>query len=150
MTGGKTPEVGNTCAIASPVYAAMLGSSPGSPQHMQEKTLSTAGRLERLIGRVVRMERGEIPRLLLSFAFFFCVLAAYYVIRPVREEMGVVVGREWLQSLFVIVFFVMLAAVPLFGWGVSRFEKRRLGPGGCVFFLCSPAGFCCLMTVKGV
>src|SRR5262245_65402882 len=100
--------------------------------------------------RLAHIERRELPTLAWSFAFFFCVLAAYYVIRPVREEMAVRVGREWLQTLFVIVFFVMLAAVPLFGWGVSRFEKRRLGPGGCVFFLCSPAGFCCLMTVKGV
>ncbi|HEU4379149.1 MAG TPA: MFS transporter [Hyphomicrobiaceae bacterium] len=93
---------------------------------MQETTPSTAGWLEQLIGRIVIVERREIPQLLSSFAFFFCVLAAYYVIRPVREEMGVRVGREWLQTLFVIVFFVMLAVVPLFGWVASRLAKRRI------------------------
>ena len=102
---------------------------------MQETTPSPAGRLEHLIGRMVIVERREIPQLLSSFAFFFCVLAAYYVIRPVREEMGVRVGREWLQTLFVIVFFVMLAAVPLFGWVASSLAKRRIVVAIYAFFI---------------
>jgi ATP:ADP antiporter, AAA family len=84
--------------------------------------------LPAVLSRLAHIERREVPALVWSFVFFFCVLAAYYVIRPVREEMAVMVGREWLQTLFVIVFLVMLAAVPLFGWVVSHFEKQRIVP----------------------
>jgi AAA family ATP:ADP antiporter len=38
------------------------------------------------LSRLAHVERGELGALLWSFAYFFCVLAAYYVIRPVREE----------------------------------------------------------------
>jgi AAA family ATP:ADP antiporter len=100
--------------------------------------------------RLALIERREVPALVWSFAYFFCVLAAYYVIRPVREEMAVRVGREWLQSLFVIVFFVMVAAVPLFGWVVSRFEKRRIVPVVYAFFIACLGAFWLLMTVNGV
>ena len=116
---------------------------------MQETTPS-ASRLERLIRRIVVLERKEVPQLLSSFAFFFCVLAAYYVIRPIREEMGVRVGREWLQTLFVIVFFVMLVAVPLFGWVVSSVAKRRIVPAIYGFFVLNLVGFWLLFGAGAV
>src|SRR5262245_59837134 len=100
--------------------------------------------------RLTHIERGEVPALLRSFAYFFCVLAAYYVIRPVREEMAVKVGRDWLQALFVIVFLVMLAAVPLFGWVVSRFAKRHIVPVVYAFFIACLGTFWLLMTINGV
>jgi ATP:ADP antiporter, AAA family len=109
-----------------------------------------ASDLPTVLSRLAHIERREVPALVWSFVFFFCVLAAYYVIRPVREEMAVMVGREWLQTLFVIVFFVMLAAVPLFGWVVSRFEKRRIVPVVYAFFIACLAGFWLLMTANGV
>src|SRR5262245_60806574 len=112
---------------------------------MQEDTASAVDRLEHLISRMVIVERRDLPKLLASFAFFFCVLAAYYVIRPVREEMGVMVGREWLQTLFVIVFFVMLAAVPLFGWVASSFAKQRIVPIVYAFFILNLVGFWLLL-----
>lgn len=88
-----------------------------------------------LLSRVVHVERREVATLLVSFATFFLVLAAYYVIRPVRDEMGVAVGREHLQMLFVIVFVVMLAAVPLYGWVTSTFAKRLVVPLVYGFFI---------------
>jgi AAA family ATP:ADP antiporter len=91
-----------------------------------------------------------LAALLWSFAYFFCVLAAYYVIRPVRDEMAIKLGREWLQTLFVIVFVVMLAAVPLFGWVVSRFPKRRIVPVVYAFFIGCLAAFWLLMTLNGI
>ena len=42
--------------------------------------------------------------MLWSFAYFFCVLCSYYILRPLRDEMGVTVGPDGLQWLFVIVF----------------------------------------------
>src|SRR5262245_33053250 len=102
---------------------------------MSRTSAAHAGVLAAALRRLAYVERREIPALLWSFALFFCVLAAYYVIRPMREDMAVRVGREWLQALFVVVLIVMLIAVPLFGWVVSRFEKRRIVPVIYAFFI---------------
>src|SRR4026207_1616482 len=37
--------------------------------------------------------------MLWSFAFFFCLLAGYYILRPLRDEMGVAGGGRNLQWL---------------------------------------------------
>ncbi len=104
-------------------------------------TDSAAPWLYRQLRRVMHIEPSEIAGALLSFGYFFAVLCAYYIIRPVRDEMGVTVGQAGLERLFTIVFFVMLAAVPLFGWVVSRFEKRRIVPYVYAFFIANLIGF---------
>jgi ATP:ADP antiporter, AAA family len=96
---------------------------------------------DRALARVVHIERGEIASALWSFAYFFSVLCAYYILRPVRDEMGVTVGQDGLKWLFVIVFVVMLAAVPVFGWVVSTFPRRRIVPAIYGFFIANLALF---------
>jgi len=70
----------------------------------------------------------EVRALLWSFAYFFCLLAGYYILRPLRDEMGVAGGVRNLQWLFTATFLVMLAAVPLYGWLVARVPRRRFIP----------------------
>jgi ATP:ADP antiporter, AAA family len=94
-----------------------------------------------LLGLFVHVERNEIAGLLWSFAFFFFVLCAYYIIRPLRDEMGVSLGPGRLQWLFSAVFVVMLAAVPLFGWVVSSFARRRIVPIVYGFLIANLLGF---------
>jgi ATP:ADP antiporter, AAA family len=103
-------------------------------------TLARA-RLPGLLGLFVHVERNEIAGLLWSFAFFFFVLCAYYIIRPLRDEMGVSLGPGRLQWLFSAVFVVMLAAVPLFGWVVSSFARRRIVPIVYGFLIANLLGF---------
>ena len=40
--------------------------------------------LYRWLGRVVAVRPGEVRALVWSFAYFFCLLAGYYVLRPLR------------------------------------------------------------------
>ncbi len=84
--------------------------------------------------------------LLWSAAYFFFVLSAYYIVRPIREEMGVRLGRDSLSALFTIVFIVMLAAVPLFGWVATRFERRRIVPVVYIFFILNLVVFWALFS----
>lgn len=65
--------------------------------------------------RLIRVEPGEVGALLWSFACFFCILCGYYILRPLRDEMGVQGGVENLPWLFSATFAGMLATVPLFG-----------------------------------
>lgn len=82
------------------------------------------------MARVVAARPGEIRALGWSFTYFFCLLAGYYVLRPLRDEMGVAGGVRNLQWLFTATFFTMLAAVPLYGAPAARCLRR---PGGRVF-----------------
>lgn len=89
----------------------------------------------RLLNRIVRVEPGELAAMMWSFAYFLCLLCAYYVLRPVRDEMGIQGGIENLPFLFTGTFVAMLAAVPLFGWISSRFPRRLFIPTVYLFFV---------------
>lgn len=88
-----------------------------------------------LLRRVVRVERHEISALFWSCSYFFALLCSYYIIRPVRDEMGILGGVENLQWLFTATFVAMLAVVPLFGWVTSRFPRKRFLPYVYLFFI---------------
>jgi ATP:ADP antiporter, AAA family len=113
------------------------GTGPGS----RPPATLPRSRLPGLLAPFVRVERHEITGLVWSFAFFFFVLCAYYIIRPLRDEMGVSLGPQRLQWLFSAVLMVMLAAVPLFGWVVSSFPRRRIVPIVYGFLIANLLGF---------
>jgi AAA family ATP:ADP antiporter len=79
------------------------------------------------IGRL-NVEPSERAALLLGFAFHFCVLASYYLVRPLRDALGLEGGAGQLQWLFTATFLAMLIMVPLFGALVSRLPARRFVP----------------------
>ena len=73
--------------------------------------------------------------MLWSFSYFFALLCSYYIIRPMRDEMGILGGVENLQWLFTGTLLVMTAAIPLFGWISSSFPRRQFLPYVYLFFL---------------
>ena len=101
------------------------------------------------LNRAIKVEPREVKALLASFAMFFALLAAYYIIRPLREEMGVIVGNERRATLFTVVFFVVLAAAPLFGWLVSKFERRFVLPSLYCFFAANLVAFWLVFRAHG-
>ncbi len=103
---------------------------------------------ERWLARMAAVKPGETRALLWSFAYFFFLLAAYYVLRPVRDEMGLAGGIRNLPWLFTATFFVMLAAVPLFGAVVARVPRRRFIPLVYHFFAANIVAFWLLLTFK--
>jgi AAA family ATP:ADP antiporter len=105
-------------------------------------------RLAGLLERAVDVRPGEVAALLLSFAYFFCLLSSYYVLRPLREEMGIASGVEHLQWLFSGTFAAMLAAVPVFGWIVARLPRRRFVPLVYRFFALNILVFYALFTLE--
>lgn len=103
--------------------------------------------LHRWLERLVSVRPGERPALLWSFAYFFCLLAGYYVLRPLRDEMGIAGGVRNLQWLFTATLIVMLGAVPLFGAVVARLPRRRFIPFVYHFFVLNIAIFWVLLTL---
>lgn len=102
----------------------------------------------RVLNRVWRwlpLRAGEAGPAAWSFVYFFCVLGGYYVVRPVRDTMGVTGGVDQLQWLFTATFVVMCLAVPLYGWLASRVPRRTLIPVAYGFFIANLLGFSLLM-----
>ncbi len=67
----------------------------------------------------------ERRALLLAFAYFFFLLASYYVLRPVRDEMAVRSGVRSIPWLFTATFLVSLAIAPLYAALVANRGARR-------------------------
>ncbi|QKT04429.1 MFS transporter [Ectothiorhodospiraceae bacterium 2226] len=93
------------------------------------------------LARLVNVEPHEVRAVLWSFVYFFALLCSYYVLRPVRDEMGITAGVENLQWLFTGTFIAMLVAVPIYGYAVRRFARRRLVPVVYGFFVLNLLGF---------
>lgn len=62
----------------------------------------------------------EVGPLAWSCAFVFSLLAGNYLIRPVRDEMGIAGGTDHLPMLFAGTLLVMLAVWPLLSRGLGR------------------------------
>lgn len=88
-----------------------------------------------LIERYIDVKRHEITPLIYSFVYFFCLLCAYYIIRPLRDEMGILGGIENLPWVFSGTFIIILLMAPVFGWLCSRFQRSRLLPIVYLFFI---------------
>ena len=99
------------------------------------------------LARAVAVRPEEVRALLWSFAYFFCLLAGYYILRPLRDEMGVAGGVAKLHWLFTATFVVMLGAVPAFGALVARLPRRRFIPIVYHFFVANLALFWLLLTL---
>ena len=93
---------------------------------------------------------GEWRAVVLSFVYFFCVLAAYYVMRPVREQLSAAVGSTQLPWFFAATFVATLLLTPVFAALVSRWPRRIVVPVVYVFFIACLLAFVPLFTNQGL
>ncbi|WP_334160454.1 NTP/NDP exchange transporter, partial [Achromobacter insolitus] len=83
-----------------------------------------------------------------GFAFFFFLFCGYFMLRPIRETMGIQAGVDQLQWLFTATFVAMLAVVPLFGWLSARVPRAMLVTWVYAAFALSMAGFAVLLHLR--
>jgi AAA family ATP:ADP antiporter len=74
---------------------------------------------------LLSVRRDERAPLALSALFFFLVMAGYFILRPIRDQMGVAGGVENLPWLFTGTLVAMLIVNPLFALLVSRWPRPR-------------------------
>ncbi len=82
-----------------------------------------------------------------AFAWFFFALLSYFIVRPVRETMGITGGTKQLPWLFTATFLAMLAAVPVYSALVARLPRRWLVRVVYHFFAASLIIFCLMMQI---
>ena len=87
-----------------------------------------------LVNKLLNLETRELATASMSFVFVFLLMAAYYVLRPVRDAMS----SDWtdaeLSWLWTLTFFISTGAVLIYGFVVSRVKLKRLVPGVYIFF----------------
>ncbi len=89
----------------------------------------------------------ERATVLLSTLTFFSVLASYFVLKPLRDEIGISRGTENLPYLWTGTLAVTFLLAPLFAWLVSRFPRRTFLPVTYRFFALNLLCFAALSRV---
>ncbi len=75
-----------------------------------------------------QVKTGEWKPLIWSFLYFYFLLTGYFILRPIREVMGVTAGPENYDLLFSATFIVMLLIQPIYGKIVSTYSRKQFIP----------------------
>jgi ATP:ADP antiporter, AAA family len=83
------------------------------------------GAVYRLLKRLIDVRSAEMEGLGWSWLYIFSVLSSYYILRPIRDEMGVAGGVENLQWLFTGTLVGMILVNPPFAALVAKLPRVR-------------------------
>ena len=95
--------------------------------------------------RLVDIRDNEARAVWTSFAYFFFVLASYFILRPIRDEVAAATGVRNLPWMFAGTLAATLVLNPLFAALVVRYAPRRFIPVAYHFFGLNLLGFYLLM-----
>jgi len=102
---------------------------------------------QRWLGWALPATPQERAAALWSFAYFFALLAGYYVLRPLRDQMGIAGGVRNLPWLFTATFLTLIVAQPLYGALVAKLPRARFVPIVYHFFVVNLALFWLFLTL---
>ena len=88
-----------------------------------------------------KIESNEIRAVISSFLFVFALMAAYYILRPVRDAMASDWSDTEVSFLWNLNFFISIAIVAAYGFAVSRIRFKVLVPSVYAFFAASFVAF---------
>lgn len=92
------------------------------------------GALYATLRRVIDVRAPEVPALAWSWLYIFAVLSSYYIMRPIRDQMGVAGGVNNLQWLFTGVLVGMILLNVPFAYLVKKLPRSRFIPIAYRFF----------------
>ena len=92
------------------------------------------GPLVRAVSVATKIQPNEARATLTSFLFVFVLMAAYFILRPVRDALSSDWTDEQLSWLWTSTFFFSVVAVSLYGFAIARVRFRHIVPGVYAFF----------------
>lgn len=95
---------------------------------------SEPGKFQRLLRRIIVVHPEEVRVVLWCWLYIFAVLSSYYIMRPIRDQMGIAGGVNNLQWLFTGTLIGMLALNLPFAWLVTKLPRSRFIPITYHFF----------------
>jgi AAA family ATP:ADP antiporter len=105
------------------------------------------GVMHRLLDRMLDVRPAELGALGWSWLYIFSVLSAYYILRPIRDEMGVAGGVENLQWLFTGTLLGMILVNPPFAALVAKLPRVRFISIAYRFFIANLLLFVLLLKM---
>src|SRR6478672_4840527 len=84
--------------------------------------------VQRIFSSLTSVERREVPSVVVAFFLFFCVLGGYFAVRPVRETVGTILGRDRVANLYVATWIASLVIVPIYGAIVAKVRRSVFLP----------------------
>ena len=84
--------------------------------------------VQSLLGRFARVEPRETTAVVAAFFLFFFVLGSYFAVRPVRETIATILGRDAVADLWLYPAVFSIAIVPIYGWLVANIRRSILLP----------------------
>ena len=103
--------------------------------------------MKRILNKIVDVRAQELRALGLAFVFNFVVLGSYYVVRPIRDNIGAEGGLENLPWMYTGTLVAMLIANTLFSAIVARMSRRKFIPIAYRFFIANLILFYFLMRM---
>lgn len=100
-----------------------------------------AFRSPRVLRSATMIEPNEARTVALSFSFVFILMAAYYILRPVRDAMASDWSNTEISVLWNLQLVLSTAVVALYGLACSKIRFRWLVPAVYIAFAVSFVGF---------
>ncbi len=104
--------------------------------------------METLIKKLVNVKSGEGKALFWSFAYFFILLSAYYMLLPIRDAFGIRGGAQDLPWLFFGTFVASLFTAPLQAWVAAKLPRVRFVPVTYLFLIANMVIFWYLLRAQ--
>lgn len=82
----------------------------------------------RLLSRLAPIHPSEIAAVVAAFFLFFFMWSGYFAVRPVRETIGTIIGRDKLADIWIITSIVSVLIIPVYGAVVARFRRSVFLP----------------------
>src|SRR5271170_6597237 len=106
---------------------------------------SSGSILHRVLNKIIDVRPNEVPALAWSWLYIFAVLSAYYIMRPIRDQMGVAGGVNNLQWLFTGTLVGMLCLNVPYSYLVKTLPRTRFIPISYRFFAANILVFAALL-----
>ena len=91
-------------------------------------TTTRSSPLTRFLTWAAPIEPRETSAVVAAFSLFFFMWAGYFSVRPVRETIGTLLGRDAVADLWLYTAAFSILIVPLYGTVVGRFRRSTFLP----------------------
>ena len=86
---------------------------------------SRGSAFHRILNKIIDVKPSEVPALAWAWLYIFSLLSSYYIMRPIRDQMGVAGGVNNLQWLFTGTLIGMLLLNLPFSYLVKTFPRQQ-------------------------
>lgn len=95
---------------------------------MNTSANESPGPFARILSRLAPIQPAEAAAVVAAFFLFFFMWSGYFAVRPVRETIGTIMGRDQTADTWIITSIASVLLIPLYGAVVARFRRSVFLP----------------------